>query len=253
MNSTGASLYSTESEQFVHSTTSPKQPSDPSRNLLLYGLIAIAVLVAIVVALYSPSPKVKYHCPEFKDLPAKFSTQDITLFKSLKIGIEGVLNNDPTRPSVFLLAYHDIDTAHRLMKEIVLATAHCMNASDPIKLDGKRFVTKEMENDYGVIIDRYQKQLEHNGIMFVEDVNRMPAKAAQVFHTICDTVTPLVERAVIFFTVKLEPNDVNLSVKNVMELVEEELTTNWEDIDLDTLKALIARVTDQVFLLKSEN
>lgn len=201
-------------------------------------------------------PPPRFDCPQFKELTKRFSGQDTILWKSLKIGIEGVLNNKPTTPSIFLLAYHDTDTARRVMEEVVAATAACMNSSNPIQLDGRTFVTAEMLTDYGIIIEQYRDRLKHDGIMYVSDLNQMPAEAAQVFHTICDTITPLVGRAVIYFTVYVDEGDKNLSTRRVSELVETELETNWNrnrKVSADTLKALIGRVTDQVFLLKSEN
>lgn len=110
-----------------------------------------------------------------------------------------------------------------------------------------------MIEDYGEIIAKYRDELKQEKIMYVSDVNRTPAAAAQVFHTICDTIEPLVEKAVIFFTVYLEPGNYD-SPASVLHQVEHVLETNWlsDAVTANTLKALIGRVTDQVFLLRSE-
>lgn len=240
--------------------SSSKKPtaSNNSNAMKAIGLAIILIVLAIIFNIWNPTETTitpKIVCSQFKELPKHFSSQDINLWKSLKIGIEKMLNSNPTSPSIFLLAYDDIETAQNVMKMVLEATASCMNSTNPIQLDGRTFVTDAMLEDYGNIIAEYKEQLENDGIMYVSDLNQMPIKAAQVFHTICDTITPLVKRAVIFFTVRLNRNERNLSPRAISELVESELKTNWfrdSKISEDTLNALIARVTDQVFLLKSE-
>lgn len=231
------------------------------------SLITLAGIVVLLVLLYyaffvrsSSQLPTKFQCLDFKEqLPKQFTHQDELLWKSLKIGIENVLNKKPSKPSVFLLAYNDIETSRNVMEKILNATANCMKSQDPIKLDGESFATEAMIKDYGEIIAKYQTQLEHNGIMYVSDINKTPIEAAQVFHAICDTITPLVERAVIFFTIYLDPYDRHMSSNEILNLVEKKLESNWyndgndNSINDNTLKALIVRVTDQVFLLHSEN
>lgn len=256
------STYSTKSENISHTSQPLCYRTEKNDKLTQIWPVAATVLVLSLLIIYyiiwpttSTSPML-YDCPQFKELTKQFGKQDKLLFKSLKAGIESVLNNRPPNPSVFLLAYSDMESAKRLMEEIVRATANCMNSNRPIELDGKSFATEEMTGDYGVIIDRYRGQLEENGIMYVADLNRVPFEAAQAFHTICDTVTPLVHRAVIFFTIKLYESESNITAKKLSEMVENELQKNWrqdDKIEVDTLKALIGRVTDQVFLLKTEN
>lgn len=191
----------------------------------------------------------KIKCPQFRQLDEEFSNQDKLLWKSLKVGIENVINQTPPQPSVFLLAYNDAKTSKQIMSRIVNATANCMQSKHPIVLDGSSFVTEAMINDYGLIITTYRKQLESEKIMYVSDVNKIPAQAAPAFHTICDTITPFVEKSVIFLTMHVDQYNADLSPVQVHKLVETQLETNWDAIDHNTLMALIGRVTDQVFLL----
>lgn len=222
---------------------------------LVLGLIAVCYFIAA-----SGKPQVKsvprIDCPQFKELTKQFTNQDNVLWKSLKIGIENVLNGTPDKPSIFLLAYNDPITTTKVMTKILNATADCMQSKNPIQLDGNTFATDEMIHDYGEFIAKYQKRLENNGILYVSDLNKTPAEVAQVFHTICDTITPLVNRAVIFFTIYVDQVSQNIQPRDLLRVVEEKLETNWHKeykISEDTLKALIARVTDQVFLLRSES
>lgn len=222
--------------------------------------VAIAVIAVLVFLVYGwksqhllPA-KEPISCPEFKELPKHFLHQEMLLWKSLKIGIENVLNENPAKPSVFLLAHSDHTTMQKVMTQILNATAHCMQSNRPIQLNGATFATAEMINDYGVFIAKYRDELTQEKIMYVSDVNETPAAAAQVFHAFCDTVEPLVSKAVIFFTVYLEPGNYEHSTASVSQKVEQILEHNWSNdvVSENTVKALIGRVTDQVFLLHSE-
>lgn len=220
---------------------------------LLTATIIVCYLI-FSLSTHSIAPREPISCPQFKELTKHFLHQDMLLWKSLKIGIENVLNENPAKPSVFLLAYSDIDTTRNLMAKILNATASCMQTTRPIQLNGATFATAEMIEDYGEIIAKYRDQLKEEKILYVSDVNETPAAAAQVFHTICDTVEPLVDKAVIFFTIYLEPDNYEQSPASVLHKVEKVLETNWlnKAVSENTLKALIGRVTDQVFLLRSE-
>lgn len=234
--------------------------SDPSN---IYTFIIVGIIVLMVVAGFytfsAPTPlKTPVQCPEFKELNKRFTHQDKLLWKSLKVGTEGVLNKDPTRPSVFLFAYNDKESIDKVMLEIVNATASCMKSKNPIQLKGIELANEAMIRDHGEVIKAFKKQLQQEGIMYVADINKVPIEAAKAFHSICDTITPLVSRVVIFFTMHLPNLNRNMSTKEILMLVERELEKSWNRngegvITENTLQALIARITDQVFLLHSEN
>lgn len=235
-------------------------PSDPS-NIYTYIIVGIIILM-IVSGLYAFSAsdlrKTPVQCLEFKELDKRFTHQDKLLWKSLKVGTEGVLNKDPTQPSVFLFAYNDQKSIDKVMLEIVNATASCMKSKNPIQLKSSALANEAMLRDHGEVIKAFKKQLEQEGIMYVADINKVPTEPAKAFHSICDTVTPLVSRLVIFFTMHLPNLNRNMSTKEILMLVEQELEKSWNRngegaITENTLQALIARITDQVFLLHSEN
>lgn len=250
--------FRSKAEQATPSTTNSS--SNPS-NIYTYIIIGIIVLMVVsgIYALSAPAPrKTPVQCPEFKELDKRFTHQDKLLWKSLKVGTEGVLNKDPTRPSVFLFAYNDKESIDRVMLEIVNATASCMKSKHPIQLKSSAWANEAMIRDHGEVIKAYKKQLQQEGIMYVADINKVPIEAAKAFHSICDTITPLVSRVVIFFTMHLPNLDRYMSTKEILMLVEKELEMSWNRngdgaITENTLQALIARITDQVFLLHSEN
>lgn len=238
--------------------SAPKSESSSTLGIIVLAFGAAIVIVCCAIyglSMLSSKPKEPISCPQFKELTKHFRHQDMLLWKSLKVGIENVINENPAKPSVFLLAYSDIETSRDVMAKILNATAECMQTTRPIQLNGATFATPEMVKDYGEIIAKYRNELKQEKIMYVSDVNKTPAAAAQVFHTICDTVEPLVEKAVIFLTVYLEPGNYEQNAASVLRKVEQTLETNWHSnaVSENTLKALIGRVTDQVFLLHSES
>lgn len=249
---------STQSKHEISSTLGRTSQSNTA--CYTFAVIVASIIIGFFVytdgTLIIASPKTDIKCPQFKELTKEFPHQDKLLWRSLQKGIENVLNRNPSQPSVFLIAYNDMATSKNVMDKILNATVSCMKSQEPIKIDGGSFATEEMVKDYGVIIGNYRERLQKEGIMFVEDVNRTPARAAQAFHAICDTETPLVERAVIFFTVRLDEYDANMEPNRVHSLIENKLERNWGKdtaINEDILKALIVRMTDQMFLLHSEN
>lgn len=235
-------------------TSNIETSSDFPWSLVFIVLIIVSGLFVWYIAKSQNTNQTKrIECPQFRELSKDFINQDIRLWKSLKSNIEDVVNQTPDQPGVFLLAYNDVQTSKIIMTKILNATANCMKSKHPIKLEGGSFVTDVMIKDYGEIIIAYRKQLESEGIMYVEDIQKVPAQAAQAFHTICDTITPLVKKSVIFFTMYVNEYDVKMTSKELHRVVETELETKWIDIDHNTLGALIGRVTDQVFFLRPEN
>lgn len=236
-------------------TSLPAAAKSDSSNKSIYYLAVSIIIVATLLWFgsqhLSSSPQ-KHECPHFKTLAQRYTQQEPHLWKSLKINIENVLNQTPEQPSVFLLAYNDRQTVEHIMADVINATAQCMRSTDPIRLNGGTFANAEMLKDYGVIIETYRKQLESQGIMYVADLHETPAEAAEAFHTICDTITPLVHKSVIFFTLYVEETVAAASPKQIHKLVEDKLYRNWNAINYDTLSALVGRVTDQVFFLRSE-
>lgn len=240
------------------SLSSNERKSDQSEsNNVIYVFCALILLLIVgYLMLSTKQQKVPVQCPEFKELHKRLTHQDLLLWKSLKVGTEGVLNKDPTKPSIFLFAYNDKRSINNIMLEIINATASCMKSKNPVQLNSDALATDAMRKDYGEVIQSYKEQLKDEGIMYVADINKVPIEAAKAFHAICDTVTPLVGRLVVFFTMHINNYHRNMSTNEILNLVEQELENNWFKegvINDNTLKALIGRITDQVFLLHSEH
>lgn len=104
----------------------------------------------------------------------RFPKQDKKLWESLKFSVESVLNDIPTRPSIFLFAYEDADSAHKITRSIVEQTAECMESRmNALELSPEDLADSQMITDYGVVIKKYQNQLESSGVMLVNDLNKV--------------------------------------------------------------------------------
>lgn len=251
--STGDRMSDKENASFNYdvrkSTKKRTEPAPAKNDYILIVLIVLGVIVG-GYAIFINLPILiasKQHCVEFDELAKQFTNQEPMLWKSLRKGVESVLNEKPQRPSIFLLAYNDLRTSEWLMENILNATATCMQSKNPIKLDGNSVV-----GNHGDLIDKYKDQCKNSGIMYISNINRIKMPAAQMFHVFCDTIEPLVERAVIYLTIHIEQYERNIRPNQLTRLVETDLERYWHDTDANTLEALIARVTDQVFLLHPE-
>lgn len=107
----------------------------------------------------------------------EFPNQNKILWRSLEFGVENVLNDIPTKPSIFLLAYRDAHSANRITRSIVTRTTECMKSKvNALELSPADLASNEMKSDYGVVIAKYQNQLKRSGVMLVNDLNKVEIK-----------------------------------------------------------------------------
>lgn len=246
----------------LNSSLNPKPTSNGNGKILM--VIILLAVIGIGYAAYTNivagrAVHEKYRCIEFMELSEQFPNQDGVMWKSIRRGVEGVLNDVPQRPSTFLLAYNDPTTSNAIMEKILNATVHCMHSNNsPLKLDGNAIAGESTAMvNHGDIIDMYEVPLKNAGVMYVSNINQISMPAAQMFHVFCDTITPLVARAVIFLTIYIDEYERNIGAKKLLGIVEKDLKRHWvanaSGSNLEnTLEALIVRVTDQVFLLHPE-
>lgn len=151
----------------------------PCNYTLWWSIVVIAILG--VVGCYTmyhryvaaePRP-LMIRC-SFELSAREFPNQNKILWKSLEYGVESVLNNIPTSPSIFLLAYEDVKSVNRITRSIVQRTTECMNSKmNALELSPADLAYKEMKTDYGVVITKYQNQLKNSGVMLVNDLNKV--------------------------------------------------------------------------------
>ncbi|CAD7081554.1 unnamed protein product [Hermetia illucens] len=232
--------------------SSPK-PRAINFDILLFATVIffLAAIFGLVIRRYVEEPNVSEHkyCENFESLKKTFPNQNEYIWRALKTGVEGVLNNHPPKPSVFLFLHRDDNSAGRIITKIVDTAAACFNPTlKAVTLDSDEFSSEDAQGDYGVIIKRYKEALRNGGVVLIADLNKIPSQTARALHFICDNENPMINNVVIFLT--LTPlTDVGKPV----EMAEDTLNLIWNStIDQNTLSALVTRVTDQVISLHPE-
>jgi hypothetical protein len=149
-------------------------------------------------------------CEGFHQISQQFPSYEQDIFLSLKFGVEDLLNKDPCRPSVFLFVHDDPQNIiEGFINKVVANVQQCLDTSEPLMLDSSHFKTNAMLNDYGNFLVKYKTQLTQSSVMVVYDIAEIPATVAQAFHTICDTINPLVQKAIILLTLQVSKSQMN--------------------------------------------
>lgn len=152
---------------------------DQSHNTVFW-LIIVVVVIIVSAALFSnkigQSDAItdrRQRC-SFEQSKHDFPKQNKILWKSLEKGVESVLNDIPTSPSIFLLAYEDVGSANRITRSIVDRATECMDSRvNALVLSPADLAYSEMKSDYGIVITKYQNQLRNSGVMLVNDLNKV--------------------------------------------------------------------------------
>lgn len=156
----------------------PEKKESSNHVLWVLAVVIIFGLLAVYFVMYHGQVNGHVHPAEqrcsFDVCELKFPNQDRVLWKSLEYGVENVLNKIPTSPSIFLLAYHDMNSANRITRCVVKRTTECMKSKgNALELSPADLESTEMKSDYGVVITKYQNQLKKSGVMLVNDLNKV--------------------------------------------------------------------------------
>lgn len=227
-------------------------PESKARNGKLLPLAiaaggAICVLAVVIIKFWQ-SPQ---HCDQFvTQLRPKYPTIDPMLWATLNVSVNRALYRKPGEPSTFIFLYDSSSVQENLVEDVIAITSRCFDAR-PIRLTNADFNTPEIAADYGAFIQQYKRPLEQQGVMVVQNLDQVPAKAARALFTICDSHGPLVERAVIFFTIDIsQRSDVmdGAADQSPTEIAENLLRDQWRNgLNGDTLMPLLVRLTENVF------
>ncbi|EDV41102.1 uncharacterized protein Dana_GF10850 [Drosophila ananassae] len=214
--------------------------------------VVFVIVIAIISVYFNKSvnknDKVSRKTCAFEGLRRKLPTQPEIVWRALQNGIEGLVNKEANRPSVFLFL-HDDQRQQKLIGDIANEASSCFGGpSQLIHMSKEDF---GLENgDYGLAIERFKAKVNKGSKVFlIVNLNELPPNGARALHTICDVYSPLVEDAVIFLTLRAArtrsaKNSVTLAMDTLYKLWEKELRDN-------ELDPLLARVTDQVLHLNS--
>lgn len=158
----------------------PPPPSKNSNKIYLYAIVPLAISLGIYFLIFQNTNATnigktiqqKLNC-SLDVLKKEFPRQDDHFWKILRYGIEHVLNEKPTKPSVFLITYKDANLEREFKERILTITSDCMQTSNPVKLDHMALSLRKFQEDFGVVITEYKEPLEKSGVLMVSDVNKV--------------------------------------------------------------------------------
>ncbi|XP_017089575.2 uncharacterized protein TORIP [Drosophila bipectinata] len=208
--------------------------------------LGVVFALVIIISVYVKSDKVSRKTCAFEGLRGKLPSQPDKVWRALQKGIEGIVNKEVNRPSVFLFLHED-QRQHKLIRDIATEASSCFGGpSQLIQMSKEDFGVQN--GDYGLAIERFKAKVKKGSKVFlIVNLNELPPSGARALHTICDVYSPLVEDAVIFLTLRAAQTS---SAKNSVTLAMDTLYELWEkDLRDNELDPLLARVTDQVLHL----
>lgn len=185
----------------------------------------------------------------FDKLKKKYPKEGDELWKHLKYGNEDILNEHSDKPAVYLFVHHKQHIADYIIRDIALTSSECFGQSSLIHhMD---FNAIDVDHDYGHLIETYKNTIREGNVVLIANLNQVNAEAAKALHAICDTVTPLVKKVIIMLSLTADQRHKD---EKVIETAEYALRQFWKSkIKPHELEPIIARVTDQVLLLKTED
>ena len=228
--------------------------------ILVY--IILPVLAVVVPCLYlgtkQDTEKVKQMSlrDAIEHIREEFPSQLEHIWGEFSAGISETAQGTPTKPSVFMLLYETEEgTAICLAQKVCEMSTRLLKASksNPLLIiDGADLEHNEtLAEDYGRLLEEYRPKVEEQRAMIINNLHKIPGTVAQSFHSFCDTVSPIVDKAVYLFTMKA--SGVISNRHNPTEVAEEELRKLWSDeLAEDKLNPLVTRITDITMMIRPE-
>lgn len=184
-----------------------------------------------------------------------YKNQNEEIWPILLSGIKAITKNKPNHPAVFLMLYNDRSAgkiARCLAKRLSdIATKYIsIGRSQPVELTGKELDTSYYIEDSGRVLTKYEELIRRNGAMILTDLQDVPAEVARKFHFMADKYTPLVEKAVYFFTLYVDSN--TQDYREWSKTAQETLKNLWKpNLHDELLIPLLTRMTQETIAISS--
>lgn len=208
-------------------------------------LWSLSIGAVVLLTLYfAPEVETVETFSDISTIKANFPEQDEDLWLSFESGVMDVVTLN--RPSTFIFLYDK--TSEKKVENLVvkLSKFAICNIREcdktPINLTVSKLNSPRILADYGSLIEEYRAELADKGVMVIHNLEKVRGISAQAFHSFCDEFTPLVQKSLFIFTMKVD----KLPKNNNMRFVEEDLKQRWKEVKPDTLVALITRITSMV-------
>jgi len=225
--------------------------------VIVFISLGVAVLAGLLTTLYyARDDSLSDATPQdlfiiFKPIEQKFRNQNEDFWSSIRVSVQEVTVLDQPRSIIFLYENRAKATMEGILNSASSAAlchfGSCWN--EPVVIQGSSLNSTEILNDYGRIISRYRSNLEKNGVMIVKNLEQVPGLAAQAFHSFCDDYNPVVKKALILFTMKVE----KLPEGYPMLFLEKVLMNLWKELGRDDkFYPLFTRISGTVLSVQPE-
>ncbi|XP_053674348.1 uncharacterized protein LOC128724650 [Anopheles nili] len=233
---------------------STRKPLQSIRRASLDEGVALIVFCVAIVFSKSTVPtisKSSASCESFLSLGKDYKNVDDNLWYTLDVCLHRSTDAHKPEPGTVLFL-HNRPTAmvDEFITRITNITACNFGGTRPIILNGKYFHRADIQQDYGVFVQQQKTTLLEQGVMVVRNLEDIPAKAAQAFHTICDTEEPLVEKAIIYLSLDTSKtvSRMDFGERSATAEAEHLLQEMWKnDLRPEFLNPLIVRLTENVY------
>ncbi|KAJ8932640.1 hypothetical protein NQ318_015990 [Aromia moschata] len=180
-------------------------------------------------------------------LSEQFPTQVEDFWLSLGLNIDEILKFNQPKTFLFLYSEESEKTTNRIINEVskiaVCSLTNCSAA--PVIFEGNDLNSLEILDDYGKIISDVKRKLEESGVMVIKNLEIVSGKSAPAFHSFCDEYNPLVNKALLIFTMKIKDNNSDI------KFVEKYLRNQWRDVKDDHFYALFTRISSNILPIRS--
>lgn len=245
-------------ENQVHSRSPTIDKSYTLVPNLILVLILVASLIGILIYNYwstpNPTPNAihKELYQTFREIEKHFDKQDADFWRSIRVNIEEITALKKPSTIIFLYENNAKSTIKAILNEVANAAlcdlTECQN--EPVLIQGSSLNSSNFIDNYGILISTFREPLTKNGVLIVENLEQVPGKAAQAFHNFCDDYDPVVDKALILFTLKVEKLPINEHPPSYLRRL---LSKVWSDIKMeDKFNPLFSRISGTILLVRPE-
>lgn len=217
---------------------------------LLACIVGITGLIICFASGHNVEPRIKL--PDICDsLHKLLKTQDADFCLNINVTLEEIANLNQPKTVMFLYEHDSEPTLNKIINSIIKYSlcylSDCSNS--PVVLEGLSLKKSKYENDYGKIIAENRDSLSESKVMLVRNLEKVAGESAQAFHSFCDDYNPVVQGALIIFTMEVD----ELPHVQPQIFVRQTLLKLWSDIGKDDkFDPLITRIGGTVLPIKSD-
>lgn len=212
-------------------------------------MVLVSIVFVSIVIIFNHFQGVNPHIDSIDSLKEEFPKQDDKLWLVIDSCIEDIINLDKQSTITFIYKENNSNSMENLLNKIVsYASCRINNCNKPVILDSSHLNIPRYRKDYGHVIEDIRPKLEDKKVLAVKNVDEISPEVAQAFHSICDEYSPLVEKSLIVFTMKVNNDMINYD-KHISNV----LRNRWNEIDADKLEPLITRVSGITVKVTSED